>query len=209
MHLASTEWNQYLPTNPLIKLFFGVFPGHFFELNSDSALVCTKLTSSRGLLGYLPSLWMCLVGLPRFTTSLWQDEDAGIVEEAGEYFSRVSSHMLTSPHNAVHFLSWLSETSAKGIRDRLLKPVADVGLVASDRWWKERHLARLMARYLGLVWHEHAPAFEQDAEQKKVFLSLVHRTARTQEPLAMELQNRMAARSDPKERIWGANVRMQ
>lgn len=143
---------------------------------------------------HMPSLWMCLVGLPRFTTSLWQDDDAAIIEEASEYFAKVSTHVLTSADNAAHFLSWLTEASAKAIRSRLLKPIADIGLAASDRWWKERHLAKVMARYLDLVWNENASTFEQDAKQKTVYLSLVHRTARTQEPLAIELQKRIAER---------------
>lgn len=144
---------------------------------------------------HMPFLWMCLMGIPRFTTSLWQDKDAEIVEQASDHIAKVSTHVLTSANSAVRFLSWLSKSSAKGIRGRLLKPVADVGLTASDCWWRERHLARVMARFLGLVWDEHASNFEKDAEHKKIFLSLVHRTAKTQEPLAMELQNRMAARN--------------
>lgn len=144
---------------------------------------------------HLPSLWMSLMGLPRFTTSLWQDGDAALVEEAGPHFVRVAGHVLRSAHDAVHFISWLTEASAKGIRKELLKPIAEVGLAESDYWWREKHLPKLMARYLGLVWDEHAAALERRAELKKMFLSLVHRTAATQEPLAMELQGRIAARS--------------
>jgi hypothetical protein len=143
---------------------------------------------------HMQSLWMCLLGLPRFTTSLWQDEDGATIEQASEHFVKVSTHVLTSAHNAVHFLSWLTEASARGIRGKLLQTIADVGLVAQDRWWAEQHLAKVMARYLGLVWDEHASTFEQNAELKKVFLSLVHRAARTQEGLAMELQKRIAQR---------------
>jgi hypothetical protein len=140
----------------------------------------------------LPSLWMSLMGLPRFTTSLWRDDDAAMVEEAGEHFVKVAGHVLGSAHNAVHFFSWLTEASAKGIRKQLLRPIADVGLSASNSWWEERHLPKVMARYLGLVWDEHATALEKGTELKKIFLSLVHRTAGTQEPLAMELQTRIA-----------------
>ena len=144
---------------------------------------------------HLPSLWMSLMGLPRFTTSLWQDDDAALVEEAGPHFARVAGHVLRSAQNAVHFMAWLTEASAKGIRKPLLKPISEVGLAASDSWWREKHLPKVVARYLSLVWDEHASAFEGDSELQKVFLSLVHRTAATQEPLAIDLQGRIAARS--------------
>lgn len=144
---------------------------------------------------HLPSLWMCLVGLPRFVTSLWQDEDSPIIEEMGVYFIRVAAHVLPSAHSAVHYLSWLTETSAKGIRRQILEPVAEAGLAASEYWWKEQHLAKQMARYLSLLWAEHGQAIEHDPAEKKVLLELVHKTARTQEPLAMELQARMASRN--------------
>ena len=144
---------------------------------------------------HLPSLWMCLVGLPRFVTSLWQDEDSPIIEETGVYFTRISAHVLQSAHSAVKYLSWLSETSAKGIRRQTLEPVAEAGLSASGHWWKERHLAKEMSRYLSLLWAEHGQAIEHDPAEKKTFLELVHKTAGTQEPLAMELQARMASRN--------------
>lgn len=140
-------------------------------------------------------LWMALIGLPRFVTTLWQEEDAAIIEEASEYFIKVSDRVLTSPHHAVHFLNWLTRASAKGVRKQLLGRIAKVGLDSSDYWWQEEHLASMMARYLALIWHEHAAALDADSELKNMFLSLVHQTAATQEPLAMELQSRIAAPS--------------
>lgn len=161
----------------------------------DFCLASEVWAEKKGRSAYhLPSLWMCLVGLPRFTTSLWQDENAPIVEEMGEYFTKVAPYILMTAHKAVHFVSWLGKASAKGIRLQMLKPVTEAGLAASEHWWKEAHIARLIARYLGLMWAEHGQTLEHDPVQKRCFLELLHRASGTQEPLAMELQARMAAR---------------
>ena len=75
----------------------------------------------------------------------------------------------------------------------MLNPIAEVVMVATENWWKERHIAKLMARYLGLLWDEHRHVLEKTQVEKSVFLELVHKTAGTQEPLAMELQTRIAS----------------
>jgi hypothetical protein len=138
----------------------------------------------------LPHFWLSLVGLPRFMTSLWQTEDAPIIEEAGVYFTKVASHVLNSKYATVQLLSWLSESSAKGIRRLMLKPAAEAGLAATEYWWKEPNLGYAMARYLGLLWQDHRQALERAPAEKMMLLELVHRAAAMQEPMAMELQAR-------------------
>ena len=159
-----------------------------FCLDSD-AWVARKDRSSF----HLPSLWLYLMGCPRFGISLWQAEDAPLIEEMGPFFVRVAPRVLDSAHNAVKFLSWLSRPEAKGIRRLMLAPVSCVSLKATDHWWEEEHLAKMMAGYLGILWTEQGQILRQVPADEKVFLALVHRTAGTQEPLAMELQARIAA----------------
>jgi len=141
---------------------------------------------------YLPSLWMSLVGLPRFTSSLWQDEEANIVGMMGDCFIKIAPHVLGSARDAVHFVSWLTDPSASQIRTLLLKPVADAAMTGSEYWWNEEHIAKVIARYLSLLWTEHGRSIEHNEAQKEIFLQLLHRAASTQEPLAMELQARIA-----------------
>jgi len=100
---------------------------------------------------------------------------------------------LNSKYATVQLLSWLSESSAKGIRRLMLKPVAEAGLAATEYWWKEPNLGRAMARYLGLLWQDHRQALERAPAEKMMFLELVHRAAAMQEPMAMELQARIAS----------------
>lgn len=138
---------------------------------------------------HLPTLWLSLIGLPRFATSLWQDEDASIVTENGIYFAQVAAHILTSAHDSVQLLSWLCQTSAKGIRCLMIKPISDVALAASDHWWKEEHVAKVMAQFVGSLIRDH----EIPEVERKLLLALMHKAASTQEPLAMELQAQMAS----------------
>ncbi len=142
----------------------------------------------------LPALWLSLVGLPRFVTSLWQDEDAPIVAENGTYFVKVATHILNSAYDSVRLLSWLAEPSAKGIRRLMLRPIADTALVASDYWWKEEHIARVIAQFVSSLIEDQSPVPAQTAAERMLLLDLVHKAANTQEPLAMELQAQMASR---------------
>ena len=158
-----------------------------FCLNSE-----TWREQSRHTRFHTPQLWMSLIGLPQFATSLWEDDDAVIVNQAGDYIEHVIRHVLPSARDAAHLLSWLTTTSGEGIRCRLLKPIADTGLKAPNAWWNERNLVRTMTQYLNSLWDKHMSYLDQNQESKDIFLSLIHRAAKTQEPLALELQKRIA-----------------
>ena len=201
--------------NPILKLGFGAkhyvehFLNHWFldakkmmdktaftqewQRMLDFCLTLDSWVTNKGRSSiHLQSLWMSLIGLPRFATSLWNKEDSLIIEQMGTYFVKVAALILSSAGDAAHLLSWLSEPTAKVIRRQMLIPIAEVGLVETKYWWKEQQLVIVMARYLSLLWEEHGHAFVPD--EKRLFLELLHIAAGTQEPLAMELQARIASR---------------
>ena len=116
---------------------------------------------------YAPALWLSLIGLPRFVTSLWEEKDASAIAEAGPFIARAAAHILKSAHVSVQLLSWLSEASAKGIRRLMLRPVAGAALTATEYWWKEERLAKAMAQYLGaLIQDQDQASVPATAEEK-------------------------------------------
>ncbi len=140
----------------------------------------------------LPSLWMSLIGSTPYLGSLWQEEDAEILELAVERIENVCSRVMNSQFEAEAFLFWLCENSAKRIRKHMLSEVANYAQEASDYWWQIRDLPRWMARYLSLLWEEHFRSPQVGSEERKVYFALVQRTAKTQEPIALELQANIA-----------------
>jgi len=142
----------------------------------------------------LPSLWLSLLGLPRFITSLWVEEDKEIIGAMQCYFVKIAPSVLESAHTAVRLVSWLSELAAEPVRLQMLKPLYLKGQGASDYWWKERHLTSVVARYLNVIWDKHRRDLTSDATLKRQFQELLHATAARHEPLALELQSRIASR---------------
>jgi hypothetical protein len=142
----------------------------------------------------LPPLWLSLLGLPRFTTSLWVEEDKEIIEAMKGYFVKVAPSILESAHNAVRLVSWLSEPGAEPVRLQILKPLCLKGRSASDYWWKEQHMTSVIARYLNVIWDKHRRDLTSDAALKSQFQELLHATATKHEALAIELQARIASR---------------
>lgn len=140
------------------------------------------------------ALWMRLLGLPRFAMSLWGEEDSSMLGGMATYFAKVVPHVFRTAHSAVHFLSWLTHASAKELRLPLFGSVAEAALKASDRWWSEERLSSEMSRYLSQLWLEHSGHLDSVREDRKLLFGVVHRAAGTQDPLAMELQARIANR---------------
>jgi hypothetical protein len=143
---------------------------------------------------HLSSLWARIIGLSPFRLSFWREEDSLIIKEMESYFAIVAPQILSSAHDAKHFLAWLSDSSAKKIRLQMLDRIAKKALSVSDRWWEEE-MAKVVTRYLSLLWSEHEKVLSSDITKKKTFLSLLHRASQTQEPLAIELQSRIAIRN--------------
>jgi len=141
-----------------------------------------------------PSLWLHLIGLPGFVESLWTDEDSGIVAEAAGRLVQIAPFILHSARDAVRLLSWLAGPVAEGVRVPILGPIWAVAEQASDYWWEERHLLTVMSRLLCVLWDKHRLDCGSSTDTGKRFRKLLHVAATRQEPIALDLQSRIASR---------------
>jgi len=78
------------------------------------------------------------------------------------------------------------------MRLKMLDSLSNIGLTASDHWWKKQNLPKTISRYLDLLWREEGAVIKSDPEKHKMFFDLLHRAAQTQEPLAIQLQKTIA-----------------
>jgi hypothetical protein len=143
---------------------------------------------------HLPELWLSLLGLPRFITSLWAEKDKETIAAVQGYFVRIAPCVLESAYTAARLISWLSEPAAEPVRLQMLEPLCSTTREASEYWWKERYVTSAVARYLNVIWDKHRRDLTSDAALKRQFQELLHAAAARHEPLALELQSRIASR---------------
>jgi hypothetical protein len=142
----------------------------------------------------LPNLWLCIIGLPRFTSSLWAEKDKQIIEAMKKYFIQLAPRVLISRDGAYRFVSWLNEPSADPIRLEMLELLYSISKASSDYWWEKKHLTTVIARYLNIIWDHHRKELTSNETLKKQFLEILHEISARHEPIALEIQSRMTSR---------------
>jgi hypothetical protein len=158
----------------------------------DYCLSSDTWTKRKGIRSYeLSSMWLNLIGISNIG-DLWHDEDVKIIVSMREYFIKASLLALQTGHDIEMLISWLCKPSSAPLRLELLQPIENAFANRHDGYSEERRLTTTLASYLVILWEEHHQEIKREPENGKAFEKLLHIGVDMHEPLALELQARVA-----------------
>jgi len=132
--------------------------------------------------------WLHLLGFDHPTVTLWRDEDQPIISEMTDCYEKWVPDNLPDRSIARAFLIFLNRSAARPLRAPAVRWLLAFARTADECWRDRGELTKLMAEFLDKLWLDKSEAINQS----KDFRELVAVLARRQNPLAMDLQERLA-----------------
>jgi len=142
---------------------------------------------------HVRGVWSHLMGIDYRSADCWQEEHQGIVTEMRSFYLRWAEANLCESMSAKLFVQWLKRPAADPIRIEATISMRDAAASADDYWWREEHLVRELAELLDACWRRNASELREASSADAAFKELLKMVADRQEPLAMDLQERIAA----------------
>jgi len=136
--------------------------------------------------------WLHLMGFGQYQRTFWHTGHARVIESMVDEYARYVPEHLTSSLFTNSFLRWLQVPSAARVRPLALIWVLDVAQTADEYWWEREENTKILAEIMNVCWKEDKTAITSDSEAGRSFKKLLSILVKRQNPLAMDLQERMS-----------------
>jgi hypothetical protein len=138
-------------------------------------------------------VWWSVLGFSQYIANLWDKDKTSLVTGMRDIYERWANSYLNDSMSALQFAAFLRSPAAKEI-------VLD-GLVwfernsnsAKDEFWREHNIQDILAEVLDNCWRHHRPQLRQREECFSAYKSLLKKLATFQNPLALEIQQRIVS----------------
>jgi hypothetical protein len=142
---------------------------------------------------YLEEAWCNLMGFSEFIYDMWNEAQKPTVRRMHDLYERWAHQHLTEPRCAVKFIIFLKQPAAEEILlDGLIWLEMAVNL-ASERFWRELDIESRLASLLEQSWRCHKVKLRQQHNSFNAFKNLLKKLADFQNPLALEIQQRIVS----------------
>jgi hypothetical protein len=137
-------------------------------------------------------MWRDLLGLNQLVSYVWTTERKPIIAQMRDLFQRWASSALAEARSVVAFARFLQQPAARPILLDGLIWIAKSTAAADEWFWQERYLDGTVASLLDHCWSTSQPDVRRSADTLGAFNELLKRTADRQNPVALELLDRVA-----------------
>jgi hypothetical protein len=140
----------------------------------------------------LENMWCCLIGLDWSFSNMWTVEHKPIIRQMYGLYERWASEHLNKPRCALKFTIFLTQSAAEDLRiDSLVW--LDVASQSNTHFWDEQKLVERLASLLDICWRLHQSKLRRHHNSFSAFKNLLKKLADFQNPLALEIQQRIAS----------------
>jgi hypothetical protein len=137
-------------------------------------------------------VWWSILGFSQSIANLWDEDKKLLVAGMRDIYEQWANAYLYDSMSALQFAAFLRSPAAKEI-------VLD-GLVwferntkaAKDEFWQEHNIQDILAEVLDKCWRHHQIELRQEEKYFTAYKSLLKKLAVFQNPLALEIQQRIA-----------------
>jgi hypothetical protein len=140
----------------------------------------------------LGEIWEHLLGLDWVIRSLWAKEHEPLLLEMKPYFARWAKERLHAGHDLRAFFYFLEADVAGCLVCDALGWITPLLQTAGRGFWSRDNDRTAYASFLGVVWDKHWDAVKRHPPALEGFKTLAAKLATYQNPLAMEITNRVA-----------------
>jgi hypothetical protein len=138
-------------------------------------------------------IWWYLLGMGQHFVECWSQNQETLVDGMRVVFERWASSHLDEPMSALQFAAFLRLQSARGIRLDGIVWLQRESAKADEEYWKEYNIQDVVAEVLDRCWTDQRAQMRSNREHFNAFKNLLSKLAGFQNPLALEIQRRIAA----------------
>ncbi len=139
----------------------------------------------------LDEMWCHLMGLDPLVSHVWTAERQPVVMEMSDMYRRWAELSLVRPRSAVAFARFLQQPAAQVILFDGLTWLEKVAAEADEWFWREHNLKETMAALLDSCWCSRREDLRRHKKDLTTFNSLLRMLADHQNPIALELLDRV------------------
>jgi hypothetical protein len=141
---------------------------------------------------HLEEMWRLVMGFDSLVSRMWIAAHQSLVTQMRDMYQRWVERNLTRPRSAVAFMSFLEQPAAGDILLDGLIWLEKAAMEAGEHFWTERYVKETMASLLDNCWRSRQADLRQHQAAFKAFSDLLRRLADYQNPIALELLDRIA-----------------
>jgi hypothetical protein len=141
---------------------------------------------------HVDDLWQHLMGIDYHVRAPWRQDHARTVGEMADLYRRWADEHLARGHSAAQFMRFLQGQAAVLLRIPALDWIRDAYDAVGDHFWYYDEWRTEGARFLNVCWEQNRGAMRGDAAAFDAFRVLLKALAAKQEPLALELLDRVS-----------------
>jgi hypothetical protein len=138
-------------------------------------------------------IWWYLLGMSQHFVECWSENQQTLVDGMKDIYERWASSHLDEPMSALQFAAFLRLASAQGLRLDGILWLQRHGAEADEKYWKEHNIQDVVAEVLDKCWTQQRVHLRSKPEYFTAFKKLLSKLAGFQNPLALEIQRRIAA----------------
>ena len=142
---------------------------------------------------YLEEAWCSLMGFREFVYDMWNEAQKPTVRRMHDLYERWAHQHLTESRCAVKFIIFLKQPAAEEILLDGFIWIEKAVTQASKRFWRERDIESRLASLLEQSWRCHEARLRQRKDSFSAFKNLLKKLADFQNPLALEIQQRIVS----------------
>lgn len=159
------------------------------------ALTASEWSFAHTGYGYrLGELWNYLLGLDRSVRDRWTDAQRPVIRRMWDLYEQWATEGLRRRDCAAAFLSFLQRPATEDIRLDGLVWFEGAARQARQRYfWEQEDMQGRAASLLDLCWRTHQADLRRQPVHFEAFKRLLARLAEFQDPVALELQQRLVA----------------
>ena len=139
------------------------------------------------------TLWRHLLGFEGFFSNIWGTEHQDLIAAMKPRYLTWARDELSDRWGACSFFAWLQSDAAAPVRLAVLPVIRDTAKQAHDSWWREDRLALQLATVMDICWRKQRDDILIDRDADRAFKELLQLLSTRQQPLALDLQDRVAA----------------
>lgn len=141
---------------------------------------------------HVDDLWQHLLGFDYHVRGPWRPEHAKIIEGMLDLYDRWAGARLAKGYAGGQFMQFLQGPAAKSLRLRALVWIRTAFEEVGEYFWHDDGWRTEGARMLNVCWEQDRGAMRADAKAFDAFKALLKALAAKQEPLALELLDRVS-----------------
>jgi hypothetical protein len=141
----------------------------------------------------LDEMWCALMGFDSISSDTWTVPQKPVVKHMYELYERWADSHLHRPQCARAFIAFLTQPAAEEILLDGLAWLEKAARRAGDRFWNEHGLQAALVSLLDMCWRSYKGRLRQQETAFSAFKTLLKKLADFQNPVALEIQQRVAS----------------